>query len=86
LGLELVNTGKTLRLLVPGTEQFLLTTREVAEAHRNAEAKAAAEAARASAEAARAERAEREVQRLRAELVRLQKSQLPKASRKPRRK
>jgi Uma2 family endonuclease len=41
LGLELVDTGETLRLLNPETGQFLPTALEAAEAHRQAEAEVA---------------------------------------------
>ncbi len=59
LGLELVDTGKTLRLFDPTTDKFLPTRIEVTLARKEAEA--------------RAENAEAEVTRLRAELKRLQK-------------
>jgi Uma2 family endonuclease len=76
LGLELVDTGKTLRLRDPQTGQFLLTrteldaARQQAEiARQQAEARAAEEAdARLQAET-RAEAAEAELARLRAELA-----------------
>ncbi|MGH9800814.1 MAG: Uma2 family endonuclease [Blastocatellia bacterium] len=74
LGLELVNTGKTLRLLDPRTNRFLLTPEEEAIARRQAEAaRQDAEAAR-GAEAAARQRAEAEVERLRAELAHLKRS------------
>ncbi len=41
LGLELVDTGETLRLLEPQTGQFLLTPREVEQARQQAEAEVA---------------------------------------------
>jgi Uma2 family endonuclease len=60
LGLELVDTGETLRLLDPQTNQYLLTPMEEAEAHR--------------AETAARRRAEAEAAQLRAELERLKKA------------
>ncbi|MGH9833065.1 MAG: Uma2 family endonuclease [Blastocatellia bacterium] len=64
LQLELVNTGKTLRLLNPQTGQFLLTPREETAARRQAEE-------RAEQQTARADHAEAELEKLRAELARL---------------
>ncbi len=64
LGLELVDTGETLRLYNPQTEQFLPTAMEEADARRQAE-----EAFRSEADARR--QAESEVARLRAEVERL---------------
>jgi Uma2 family endonuclease len=57
LGLELVNTGETLRLYDPANEAFLLTPEEALAAERQA--------------SARATRAEAELEKLRAELARL---------------
>lgn len=84
LGLELVDTGKTLRLYNPATHEFL-PTREETEAHVQAEAQARQEAeARAQAEAQarqtaehRAQGAEAELARLREELARLKSPQKP---------
>jgi Uma2 family endonuclease len=71
LGLELVDTGKTLRLLDPLTGKFLPVFREIEELRREAEARAVHEfEARREAEV-RAETAELEVSRLREELARL---------------
>jgi hypothetical protein len=64
LGLELVNTGETLRLCDSRTNNFLLTPQEEAVARRQAEAAQ-------QAEATARQRAEAEVERLRAELARL---------------
>lgn len=73
LGLELVNTGKTLRLLDQQTGEFLPTPQEEAVARRQAEAQAAEAAiARRQAEA-RAAAAEAELARLRAELAQLKR-------------
>jgi Uma2 family endonuclease len=65
LGLELVDTGQTLRLADPESGQFLLTPEEEAEARKQAEARARREArmrkraeSRARAEAAAREQAE----------------------------
>src|SRR5215471_18920357 len=66
LGLELVDTGETLRLRDPRSGQFLPTEEEEIAAHRKAEAE------RQKAEA-RAQQAEGEVERLRKELARLKK-------------
>ncbi len=64
LGLELVDTGQTLRLFNPQTGQFLPTRQEIIAAREQAEARAMAEAeARAQAEA--------ELAQLRAEIKRL---------------
>ncbi len=85
LGLELVDTGKTLRLFNPVTRQFLPTRSEAEAAQQQADARAQAEAlarqqaeARAQAEAQarqaaelRAQEAEAELARLREELARL---------------
>jgi multidrug efflux pump subunit AcrA (membrane-fusion protein) len=85
LGLELVDTGTTLRLFNPETGQFLPTRAEIEAARERAEAeRQQALAAREQAEAERAEaerraqaeadarqRAEAELARLRAELERL---------------
>jgi len=75
LGLELVNTGKTLRLFNPQTGSFLPTRSEEAAARRQAEeARQQAEEARQQAEEARRletearQRAEAELQRLREKL------------------
>jgi len=71
LGLELVDTGETLRLCDPRTGQFLPTGLEEAAARQQAEEAHRAEAAaRQRAEEAR-QQAEAEVARLRAELKRL---------------
>jgi Uma2 family endonuclease len=64
LGLELVNTGKTLRLLNPQTGQLLPTPQEEAAARRQAEARAAT--------------AEAELERLRAELAQLKRKPVRK--------
>ncbi len=64
LGLELVDTGETLRLFNPLTRQFLPTTTEATDARRRTE-----EALRAEADARR--RAEAEVTQLRLEVERL---------------
>lgn len=66
LGLELVNTGTTLRLRNPRTGELLPTEEE--------------EITRAEQEAARAERAEAELARLRAELARLKRKPAKKRS------
>jgi Putative restriction endonuclease len=67
LGLELVDTGETLRLLDPRTGKFLPTPAETSAAFdAEAEARAQADAARLQAEA--------EVNRLRAELEQLRRS------------
>jgi Uma2 family endonuclease len=81
LGLELVNTGQTLRLCDPRTGHFLLTPQEEAAARREAENRAAsAEAAQSEAEA-RAASAEAELARLRADLARLKRRPTKKRSR-----
>jgi Uma2 family endonuclease len=67
LGLELVDTGQTLRLYDPGTGQFLLTPDETARARQQAEA-------RAQAEAQARQQAEAELARLREELAQLRPS------------
>jgi Uma2 family endonuclease len=86
MGLDLVDTGETLRLYHPPTARFLPTLAEETVARAQAEAaRAQAEAARAQAEAARAQaeaiaeaetharqQAEAEIKRLQAELARLQ--------------
>ncbi len=64
IGLELVNTGKTLRLLDPQTGQVLPTPQEEAAARRKAEARAVA--------------AEAELERLRAELAQLKRKPVKK--------
>lgn len=64
LGLELVDTGKTLRFYNPDTQQFLPTRSEVEAAQQQAEA-------RAQAAEVRAQEAEAELTRLREELARL---------------
>ena len=66
LKLELVNTGKELRLRDPLTERLLLTSDEIAGAQRRAEAAQQAEAAARQA-------AEAELARLRAELAQLKR-------------
>lgn len=85
LGLELVDTGKTLRFYNPETRQFLPTRSEAEAAQQQAEARAQAEAQarqvaelRAQTEAQarqvaelRAQEAEAELSRLREELARL---------------
>ncbi|MFN7948323.1 MAG: Uma2 family endonuclease [Blastocatellia bacterium] len=75
LGLELVNTGETLRLRDPRTGQFLPTPEE------NAAARREAEAARQTEAAAR-QRAEAELEKLRAELARLKGSAARKRTKK----
>ena len=67
LGLELVNTGETLRLSDPRTGQFLLTPEEEAAARREAETRAAS--------------AEAEIARLRADRARLKRRPAKKRSR-----
>lgn len=64
LGLDIVDTGETLRLRDPWTKYFLPTRQEMIEAQRRAEA-------RAQAEAEAREKAEAEIARLREELARL---------------
>jgi hypothetical protein len=78
LGLELVDTGETLRLLDPKTGKFLPTFDEIVAAQRQAEARAVAEAearrlaeARAEAEAEARRQAESELARLREEMAHL---------------
>ncbi len=78
LGLDVVDTGDTLRLRDPWTKHFLPTRQEMIEAQRLAEAaRHQAEAARqqaearAQAEAEAREKAEAEIVRLREELTRL---------------
>ena len=66
LGLELVDTGTTLRLFNPKTQQFLPTFAEL-----HAEAQAAA--VRAETAIARAAAAEAEIERLKAELAKLKR-------------
>jgi hypothetical protein len=81
-GLELVNTGETLRLRDPRTGQFLPIPEENAAARRKAEtARQQAEAAR-QAEAAARQRAEAELEKLRAELTRLKGSAAKKRTKK----
>ncbi|MGH9945467.1 MAG: hypothetical protein ACRD9R_24195, partial [Pyrinomonadaceae bacterium] len=78
LGLDVVDTGETLRLRVPQTGQFLPTRQELVEARQQAEAQVRAEAdarqqaeARARAEAEARQQAEAELSRLREEVARL---------------
>ncbi len=78
LGLELVDTGETLRLLDPQTGKFLTTYDEILAERQQAEARAEAEAearqeaeARAETEAEARRQAESELARLRQELARL---------------
>src|SRR5581483_5969668 len=78
LGLELVNTGKTLRLLNPQTGQFLYTPPEEAAARSQAEARAAEAAAAHQQAEARAAAAEAELARLRAELAQLKRKPVKK--------
>jgi Uma2 family endonuclease len=86
LGLELVDTGETLRLRDPRSSQFLPTEEEEIAARQKAEAeRQKAEAKRQKAEAerqkaeARAQQAEAEVARLRKELARLKKQNTKKS-------
>jgi Uma2 family endonuclease len=72
LGLELVDTGETLRLRDPQSGEFLPTEEEEIAAHE------AAAAARQKAET-RAQQAEAEVERLRTELARLKKQTAKKS-------
>lgn len=72
LGLEVVNTGETLRLFDPASGQFLPTREEESDALRQAEAEARMQAeARAQAEAEARQRAEAELAQLREEMARL---------------
>jgi Uma2 family endonuclease len=78
LGLELIDTGKTLRFFNPDTRQFLPTRSEVEAAQQEAEFRAQAEAKarqeaelRAQTEARARQEAEAELARLREELARL---------------
>lgn len=74
LGLELVNTNKTLRLRNTQTGEFLRTPEEEATGRRQAEDRASQAEDRASQEAEARRRAEAELERLRAELAQLKKS------------
>jgi Uma2 family endonuclease len=78
LGLEVIDTGETLRLIDPKTGKYLPTFDEIVAERRQAEARANAEAAarqqaetRAETEAAARQQAETELARLREELARL---------------
>lgn len=71
LGLEVVNTGQTLRLFDPASGQFLPTRQEESEALRQAEAALRQAEARAQAEAEARQRAEAELAQLREEMARL---------------
>jgi Uma2 family endonuclease len=71
LGLDLVDTGETLRLFDPRTGRFLPTREEIESAREEAEAARAQAEARVQAEAAARELAEAELARLREELARL---------------
>lgn len=79
LGLEVVNTGETLRLFDPAAGQFLPTREEESKARQQAEAEARAQAevarqqaeTRAQAEAEARQRAEAELAQLREEMARL---------------
>jgi Uma2 family endonuclease len=70
LGLDLVDTGETLRLFDPARNEFLRTPEEVAAAQVEAEARAARAEAEREAEAEARRRAEAELEKLRAELAR----------------
>ncbi len=74
LGLELVDTGTTLRLLHPPSGQFLPTLAEETAAREHAEAARKQAEARAEAEKQGRLQAEAEIARLQAELARLRKS------------
>lgn len=80
LGLELVNTGNTLRLRNPRTGEVLPTEEEETTRAEQEAARAEQEAARAEQEATRADRAEAELSRLRAELARLKRKPAKKRS------
>jgi Uma2 family endonuclease len=71
LGLEVVDTGETLRLRDPKTGEFLPTKEEVVEARQEAEVAREQAEARAHSEAEAREQAEAELARLREELTRL---------------
>ena len=73
LGLELVDTGETLRLFHPPTGRILPTLAEETLARQQAEAAQQQAEAQAQAEKQAREQAEAEIARLRAELARLQK-------------
>ncbi len=80
LGLDLVDTGETLRLFEPIRGGFLLTPEEEAVAHLEAEARAAHAEAERQAEAEARRRAEVELEKLRAELARLKRKTSKKRS------
>lgn len=71
LGLDVVDTGETLRLRDPDTGRFLPTREEVAEAREQAEVAREQAEARARAEAEARQQAEAELMRLREEVARL---------------
>lgn len=73
LGLELTNTGTTLRLFDPQAGQFLPTTAEESALRQYAETRASQAETRALQEANARQQAEAELARLRAELARLKK-------------
>ncbi len=80
LGLDLVDTGETLRLFDPVRGNFLFTPEEEADARQEAEVRAArAEAAR-EAEAEARRHAEAELEKLRAEIARLKRKPSKKRS------
>ena len=78
LGLELVDTGETLRLFDPTRGDFLLTPEEQATAHLEAKARAARAEAERRAETDARHLAEAELQKLRAELARLKRKSAKK--------
>lgn len=73
LGLDLVDTGETLRLFDPPTGLFLLTPEEEAAARQQAQARAVRAEAERQAETEARRRAEAELEKLRAELARLKR-------------
>lgn len=73
LGLELVDTGETLRLFEPVRGEFLLTPEEEAAAHQDAKARAARAEAERLVEAEARRQAEAELEKLRAENARLKR-------------
>jgi len=80
LGLELVNTGETLRLFDPSRGKFLLTPEEADSAYQAAEARVASAEAARQAEAEARRQAEAELEKLRAENARLKRKPSKKRS------